>query len=90
MTGNGDTSYTIDKKNIYMCLVNSFNNTRVNTDVLVFVFLHECAHIACRDDQHSDEFWCVFRFILDVFCNYDKRAYRHFNLCTLNLSKHPI
>ena len=73
---NSDTSYTIDKKNIYMCLNNytKYNNqflkTPADINVLIFVFLHECSHIACRDLEHSYDFWCIFRLILDVFCNY--------------------
>ncbi len=85
MISGGDTSYTIDKKNVYMCLHNYFNDSNVQMDILVFVFLHECAHIACRDESHSDEFWCIFRLILEVFCKYHNRVVKHFNLCNLDL-----
>lgn len=54
-------------------------------DVIVFVFLHECSHIACKDKDHSNEFWCIFRLILDVFCNFEGRVFKDLQLCSLNM-----
>ena len=73
-----------------MCLTNYFNNTPTDLDVVIFVFLHECSHVACIDDDHSYEFWCIFRFILDVFCNFEGRVYKNLQLCSLNMEEHPI
>lgn len=60
---SGSKSKTISKKNIYMCLHDKNKNIhRFNT--LVFVNLHELAHVATDSIGHTPEFWDNFRLIL--------------------------
>jgi hypothetical protein len=49
----GDTSYTIAKKDIYMCLVD-INGQIHPIDHILFAFVHELAHVANRTEQHDD------------------------------------
>ena len=46
----GDT-FTINKKDIYICLKNADDD--LNT--FVFVFLHELSHVICKTSQQHDE-----------------------------------
>ena len=45
----GDTSYTMAKKDIYMCLVD-INGEIHPIDHILFAFVHELAHVANRTE----------------------------------------
>lgn len=63
---NNQTSYSINKgEKIVICL-RSRNKNETITDVntLVFVALHELAHLMSISIGHNTEFWNNFRFIL--------------------------
>ena len=62
-----DTSYTIDKgQTLALCLRDRASNAIYDSDLLLFVTLHEMSHLAIEDITHSDEFWSTFRFLLDA------------------------
>lgn len=62
----GDTSYTIDKGAIVaLCLRDRGSATIHDFDTLMFVTLHEMAHIAIEDIDHPPRFWSAFRFLLE-------------------------
>ena len=62
-----DTAYTIDKgKVLALCIRDRAANAIYDPDLLLFVTLHEMAHIAIEDTTHSDEFWSTFRFLLEA------------------------
>ncbi len=57
-------SYTINKKKIYMCLKDK-NGKYYDTNSLMYVLLHELAHVICKDDiGHTDKFFEVFDDLL--------------------------
>jgi hypothetical protein len=61
------TAFTIDKGvSMYMCLRQVPNKSQlVNENMLVFVLLHELAHIGTYDEwDHGAKFWSTFKFML--------------------------
>lgn len=59
----GSTSYTENKKLILLCLRNKDGKLHdINT--LMFVALHELAHVMNRSWGHNLEFWKIFKFLL--------------------------
>ena len=51
---------TTGKRSIQIC-----TKPDASVDALVFVALHELAHIACDEIGHTRKFWAEFRYILD-------------------------
>lgn len=50
-----DRTYTINKQKIYIVLEKP-NGEKYNRDTLLFVLLHEIAHILSPDEHHTQEF----------------------------------
>lgn len=64
---SNDTSYTINKgEKTAFCVRDKKNPHRfIDFQVIMFVVLHELAHIAAFDvSQHPEEFWRVFKFLI--------------------------
>lgn len=64
----GRSSYTRDKKHIYLCLGD--DKMSYETNIMTYVLLHELAHVLCDEVGHTEKFSFVFRGLLE-------RAYRH-------------
>jgi hypothetical protein len=65
---DNDTSYVIDKGDIFaLCVRDPNNNNSIeeNFNDLVFVMLHELSHIFTVEFGHGTEFWTNFKFILN-------------------------
>lgn len=61
---NGYTSYSVNKgERIVMC-IRQTNGTFVDANVVVYVAVHELAHIMTTDVGHTPLFWSNFRFLL--------------------------
>ncbi len=59
------TSYTVDKEKVYMCLrQRNAQEELVSENVLVFVALHEMAHMGTSSIGHSPDFWNNFAWLL--------------------------
>jgi hypothetical protein len=56
-------SYTINKKNIYLCLFDENGNYYPNK-MLLFVLFHEISHIICQTYGHTNEFQEIFDQLL--------------------------
>lgn len=59
-------TYTLNKgQSIHLCVKN-YEDKTIHDDfnLLVFVSLHELAHVMSLSIHHSDEFWKNFKFIL--------------------------
>ncbi len=65
------SAYTIDEK--HMVLSYRFNGEQVPFPIMMFVFLHELAHIGSIADSHEDIFWYDFKWLL-------LRAEKQFNV----------
>lgn len=60
----GDKSYTINKKKIYLCLKDE-NGRYYDTNMLMYVALHELAHVLCNEIGHTKKFHEIFHMLLD-------------------------
>jgi Zn-dependent peptidase ImmA (M78 family) len=61
----GDKSYTINKENIFMCLKDE-NNKYYDDNMLIYVLLHELAHVLNHHDVgHTEMFHTIFDALLD-------------------------
>ena len=59
----GPKSYTINKENIYLCLKDE-NNKYYDTNMLVYVLLHEISHSICDEVGHTKKFHLYFHELL--------------------------
>jgi predicted metal-dependent hydrolase len=64
----GDSSYTINKKKIYLCT--EHNGDKYDDNMLTYVILHELAHTLCPEIGHNEKFQKIFQILLN-------RAERH-------------
>jgi len=60
----GYTSYSINKgEKIIMCIRHS-DDSMVKKNTVMYVAIHELAHLMTEDVGHTDTFWANFKFIL--------------------------
>jgi hypothetical protein len=60
----GDKSYTINKQKVYLCLQDE-NDAYYNMNMLIYVILHELAHVICDEIGHTEKFNRIFEELLD-------------------------
>jgi predicted metal-dependent hydrolase len=62
------TSYSVNKgEKIIFCLrAKNKSEQLVKENVIVFVALHELAHVMTKSVGHTDEFWSNFQFLLKI------------------------
>lgn len=63
-------SYTINKKTIHLCTQDPYNGEYYDKNTLMYVVLHELAHVLCSDIGHTDTFVTINSALL-------KHAVRH-------------
>ena len=61
---NHDSSFTINKEKIYLCTVDKKSGKIYDDNMLIFVLLHELAHVKAKEVGHGKEFWKIFNDIL--------------------------
>ncbi len=85
-----ETSYTSNKTHIHMCLRNVEGRVH-SDDILLFAFVHELAHAGCDEQGHSDMFWCYFRLLLKILCQYEAPGIPPWNIkyCDHDLRNNP-
>lgn len=87
------TSFTIDKGSITGICIKNMDGTYVDINTLVFVMLHEIAHLAVDTIQHDDDFWAAFTFLLSqangiyTYIDYSKYPV---NYCGLLINSTPL
>lgn len=59
----GNKSYTINKQRIYLCLKDE-NGKYYQKNMLMYVLLHEIAHVICDEVGHTDKFQKIFDQLL--------------------------
>ena len=60
----GKKSYTINKKRIHLCLTDK-DGKYYDKNMLVYVTLHELAHVRCDEVGHTKKFHNIFKDILE-------------------------
>lgn len=63
------TSYSVNKgEKIVMCIRNkkTLNQSIININTLMFVALHESAHLMTESIGHHQEFWDNFRILINI------------------------
>jgi hypothetical protein len=56
----GNKSYTINKKKIYLCLKDE-NNEYYDFNMLIYVAIHELSHVLCDEIGHTPKFNQIFQ-----------------------------
>ena len=64
----GASSYTLNKQKVYICTEK--NGVTYDDNMLIYVTLHELAHVLCDEVGHTPKFIAIFTSLLD-------RAERH-------------
>lgn len=91
------TSYSVNKgEKIVLCIRSRDENAKlIDINTLMFVALHELAHIMTVSIGHNDEFWTNFKFLLtkaievDVYkaVDYSKNPKKY---CGITITDSPI
>ena len=90
----GYTSYSVNKgEQIVLCLRNKDSLVDINT--MMFVVLHEMAHLASVSIGHTKEFWNNFRWILEESINigiYIKQDFekKPVEYCGMDITSSPL
>jgi predicted metal-dependent hydrolase len=90
----GYTSYSVNKgEQIVLCLRNKDKLMDVNT--MMFVVLHEFAHLATESIGHTEEFWTNFKWILEESVNigiYTRQDFQNKNVdyCGIKITSSPL
>ena len=56
-------SYTVNKTDMYLCLKDE-NGAYFNKNMLIYVGIHELAHVVCKSIGHTKEFHAIFDKLL--------------------------
>ena len=86
------TSYTVNKgEKIVFCIRSSYLDTIHDNNILMYVMIHELAHILSNNVGHGEEFVKNFKFLLNIAVklnlykieNYEKNPMEYCNM-TIN------
>lgn len=58
-----DKSYTLNKEKVFLCLKDG-NGNYYSLNMLIYVSLHEIAHVLCESQGHTQEFYQIFDGLL--------------------------
>lgn len=95
-SNDNTTSYSINKgDSIVFCLRSKTNNELYDLNLLMYVAIHEMAHIACPEYDHTPLFKKIFAFFIRIaieleiykYINFDKN---HINYCGLTITNSII
>ena len=84
-----DVGYTINKGDkIGLCIENDINT-------LMFICIHELAHVCTKEIGHTKLFWENFKYILEAAIKSDIYDYRNYNInpkmyCKTNINFTPV
>ena len=90
----GYTSYSINKgEQIVLCLRS--NDKLVDLNTMLFVVLHEFAHLSTESIGHTEEFWDNFKWILEESINIGLYIKQDFNIknveyCGMSITSSPL
>jgi len=94
---DNDTSYSINKgEELGVCIRSGSDFYKIHdVDIIKFVFIHELAHIITVTEQHTDEFWHNFKYLLKICYNnnllkkidFSKKKYEY---CSMSINYNPF
>ena len=90
------TSYSVNKgEQMVVCLRQKEDDSFVDNNTILFVILHELAHIMTRSIGHTEEFWTNFKFLLkeaEQFNLYKKEDYnsKSKRYCGMDITDNPL
>lgn len=76
----GNTSFSVNKGERIIFCIRQKDGTLCDINTMMFVAIHECAHLMAVSIGHTTEFWDYMRFLLkeSIKCNiYDYVNYNH-------------
>lgn len=88
------TSYSVNKgEEIIFCLRSKKDNRLHDINIVMYVVLHEMAHVACPEYGHTDLFKKIFAFFTDIAINQNMYKKNDFSnnpteYCGLIISEH--
>ena len=59
-------SYTIDKHHIHLCIIDRETNEYYEDNLLIYVLLHEIAHIFCDEEGHTEKYIKIFKNLINI------------------------
>lgn len=62
---SGYTSYSVNKGEKIILCIRQKDNSFVDKNILLYVAIHELAHIMTKEVGHTDTFWTNFKFLLN-------------------------
>ena len=91
------TSYSVNKgEKVVLCIRTRDNKEKIiDENTIMFVALHELAHIMTKSVGHTDEFWKNFKFLLKKSIKYNlyrRIDYRKHNVpyCGMTITDTPL
>lgn len=64
--GGKFTAYSVNKgEQLALCLRNVKDNTFIDMNLILFVAIHEIAHVMTDEVGHTDKFWANMRYLLE-------------------------
>jgi hypothetical protein len=60
----GDKSYTLDKKYVFICKKDKKTNEQYHQNQLILVLIHEISHALCDEIGHTPKFDMIFEDLL--------------------------
>jgi hypothetical protein len=71
ISGTKYTSYSVNKgEKIVFCLRSKVDNSLIDLNTLMFVALHEFAHMITKDLGHTPQFWKNFEYLINKAVKY--------------------
>lgn len=62
---SAQTSYTINKGDVIVLCMRTVNKKMVDFNTLMYVAIHELAHVYSSSYHHNPEFWTNMKFLID-------------------------
>ena len=91
------TSYSVNKgeKLVFCIRDKKEGDPIVKENIMTFVIIHECAHLACDEIGHTFSFWEIMRLLLRI--SIDNGIYKNIDFnsspqeyCGINISDNPL
>lgn len=90
VNGSDEIAYSMNKRDIYVCLRNSQTGVIEPVNTSMYVLLHEIAHVATDLHGHPPEFWLNFRWFLEVAERLGYYSYEDFDTTQTTFCGHTL